>query len=68
MVREFADRINVIYKGRIVETGPTQAILAVPRHPYTKALLAAIPRLTGGGVPDVREDSDAFFDPMVRHD
>jgi len=68
VVREFADRINVIYKGRIVETGPTQAILAVPRHPYTKALLAAIPRLTGGGVPDVREDSDAFFDPMVRHD
>jgi len=67
VVREFADRINVIYKGRIVETGPAQAIFDDPRHPYTQALLAAIPRLTGDGIPDIQEASDAFFDPMVRH-
>lgn len=68
VVREFADRIYVIYKGRIVERGPTAAIFADPRHPYTRALLAAIPRLTGGGVPEIAEASDAFFDPMVSHD
>ena len=68
VVREFADRINVIYKGRIVETGPAQAIFDNPRHPYTQALLAAIPRLTGEGIPDIQEASDAFFDPMVRHE
>jgi len=68
VVREFADRINVIYKGRIVETGPAKSIFDSARHPYTRALLAAIPRLTGGGVPDIQESSDAFLDPMVRHD
>ncbi len=68
VVREFADRINVIYKGRIVETGLTGAIFEDPRHPYTRALLAAIPRLTGGGIPDIQEASEAFYDPMVSHD
>lgn len=67
VVREFADRVYVIYKGRIVERGPTASIFAEPRHAYTRALLAAIPRLTGGGIPDIEEASDAFFDPMVTH-
>jgi oligopeptide/dipeptide ABC transporter ATP-binding protein len=38
-----ADRIEVMYLGRIVERGPTAALLANPAHPYTKALLAAVP-------------------------
>ena len=67
VVREFADRIYVIYQGRIVERGPTASIFADPRHPYTQALLAAIPRLTGGGIPEIAERSDRFFDPMVTH-
>ena len=37
------DRIAIMYLGRIVETGPTEAIFQNPKHPYTKALLAAIP-------------------------
>lgn len=68
VVREFADRIYVIYKGRIVEQGPAMSIFDDPRHAYTKALLAAIPRLTGGGIPEIQEDSDAFFDPMEIHE
>lgn len=68
VVREFADRIYVIYKGRIVEQGPATSIFDDPRHAYTKALLAAIPRLTGGGIPEIQEDSDAFFDPMETHE
>jgi peptide/nickel transport system ATP-binding protein len=40
-----ADRILVMYAGRIVESGPTREMFAHPRHPYTEALLGAIPRL-----------------------
>ena len=39
----FCDRIAIMYLGRVVEVGPTDEIFANPRHPYTKALLAAIP-------------------------
>jgi oligopeptide/dipeptide ABC transporter ATP-binding protein len=39
----FTDRVAVMYLGRIVETGPTQQVLAHPVHPYTRALLSVIP-------------------------
>ncbi|MBT8476083.1 MAG: ABC transporter ATP-binding protein [Alphaproteobacteria bacterium] len=67
VVREFADRIYVIYRGRIVERGPTASIFEDPQHPYTQALLAAIPRLTGGGIPEIEERSERFLDPMKTH-
>ncbi len=38
-----ADRVAVMYLGRIVETGPTEQILEEPRHPYTRALLSVVP-------------------------
>lgn len=43
VVEFLADRIAVMYLGRIVETGPTAEIFAAPRHPYTQALLSAAP-------------------------
>ena len=67
VVREFADRIYVIYRGNIVERGPTAAIFEAPKHPYTQALLSAIPRLTGGGIPEIEERAPEFNDPMVSH-
>lgn len=67
VVREFADRIYVIYRGRVVETGPTAALFANPKHPYTRTLLGAVPKLTGGGLPRIPETSD-FSAPMQVHD
>ncbi|MFF9838219.1 dipeptide ABC transporter ATP-binding protein [Streptomyces sp. NPDC013740] len=43
VMRHFADRIAVMYLGHIVETGSTEELFANPRHPYTEALLSAIP-------------------------
>jgi oligopeptide/dipeptide ABC transporter ATP-binding protein len=43
VVRQLAHRIAVMYLGRIVEEGPTEQILSNPRHPYTVALLSAVP-------------------------
>jgi peptide/nickel transport system ATP-binding protein len=40
-----ADRIAVMYLGRIVEEGPTEALLSHPRHPYTRALLSVVPEV-----------------------
>ena len=68
VVREFADRVYVIYKGRIAEQGPTAALFDNPRHPYTRALLDAVPRITGDGIPEIEDASDAYFAPTEVHE
>ena len=67
VVREFADRIYVIYRGNIVEDGPTDALFANPQHAYTRALMSAVPRITGVGIPEVPEVSDDFLAPRISH-
>jgi oligopeptide/dipeptide ABC transporter ATP-binding protein len=47
VISGYADRVAVMYAGRIVETAPAAELFRRPRHPYTGALLAARPRLTG---------------------
>jgi oligopeptide/dipeptide ABC transporter ATP-binding protein len=47
VVRRFCGRVAIMYLGRIVELAEADEIFAVPRHPYTRALLAAVPRLDG---------------------
>jgi peptide/nickel transport system ATP-binding protein len=65
VVAELADRVAVMYSGRIVEIGPTGDVLARPRHPYTSRLLLAVPDLEGKramvGIPGHAPS------PLLRH-
>jgi peptide/nickel transport system ATP-binding protein len=73
IVRQIADRISVMYLGVVVETGTTAQLWSDPRHPYTQALIGAIPRADGlgtkptplaGEVPDpARPPSGCRFHP-----
>ena len=45
VVRHISDRVAIMYLGRIIEAGPTEAIYTDPRHPYTQGLLESVPKL-----------------------
>jgi oligopeptide/dipeptide ABC transporter ATP-binding protein len=49
IVAKMCDQLAVMYAGRVVEQGPVSRIFNAPTHPYTKALLGSIPRMTDGG-------------------
>jgi peptide/nickel transport system ATP-binding protein len=70
VARIIADRIAVIYLGRIVEIGPADQVIAEPVHPYTKALLSAVPdldreplRLAGEPASAMRPPTGCAFHP-----
>jgi oligopeptide/dipeptide ABC transporter ATP-binding protein len=65
VVSSQADRIAVMYAGRIVEAGPAEAVYRAPRHPYTRGLIRALPNVRGplrplvaldGTPPDLSDD------------
>lgn len=51
VLAELCDRVAVMREGRIVEEGPAAELLSRPRHPYTRALVGAVPRLGAGPAP-----------------
>jgi oligopeptide/dipeptide ABC transporter ATP-binding protein len=78
VVARYAKRVNVMYAGRIVESGPAAMIYHDPRHPYTMALLRSVPRLdrprrvrldpVDGQPPDLtRLDQGCAFRPRCRY-
>ena len=67
IIRDVADRVAVMFRGRIVETGPVNEILKNPKHPYTQALLDCVPRM-GAKLPRLRAidyDLIAKTEPVV---
>src|SRR5476651_261191 len=77
VVARYAQRVNVMYAGRLVESGPAVAVYHDPRHPYTVALLRSVPRLdrprqarldpVEGQPPDLtRLDAGCAFRPRCR--
>lgn len=54
LVRYLSDRIAVLYLGRLMEVGPAETVFAGPHHPYTEALLSAVPSLDGQHVARIR--------------
>jgi len=51
-VKGLVDRVYVMYAGSMVEASKTEDLFSDPLHPYTKALFNAVPKLTGGGIPE----------------
>jgi peptide/nickel transport system ATP-binding protein len=66
-VRYISDALAVMYLGRLVEAGPTEAVVAQPQHPYTRSLLKAVPQL-GVSIRDVETSTlEAVEPPDPRH-
>ncbi|WP_204365912.1 ABC transporter ATP-binding protein [Halobiforma nitratireducens] len=63
VVRQFCDRLAVMYLGEIVERGPTEKVLASPAHPYTRVLLGSVPSLDPADRELVRPLTDAVPEP-----
>ena len=61
LVRQICDRVAVMYRGRLVEVAPAEALFTSAAHPYTQALLSAIPHLKPGDrLPRIPFDVNAF--------
>ena len=58
VVRYISDRIAVLYLGRLQELGPAEVVFDGPHHPYTEALLSAVPTVDGGGRERIRLAGD----------
>ena len=75
VIAEQSDRIAVFYAGRIVETGPTKDVLKLPQHPYTEALLKALPKLGANRLESITGQPPRFnelvqacsFSPRCKH-
>jgi peptide/nickel transport system ATP-binding protein len=58
VVRYLSDRIAVLYLGRLMELGGAETVFGPPHHPYTEALLSAVPTVTGEDRPRIKLEGD----------
>ena len=58
VVRYVSDRIAVLYLGRLMELGQSEVVFGGPHHPYTEALLSAVPTIDGGGRERIKLEGD----------
>ena len=58
LVRYLSDQIVVLYAGRVLESGPASAVFSAPHHPYTEALLSAVPTVGGPAADRIRLDGE----------
>ena len=58
VVRYMSDRIAVLYLGRLMELGLSETVFSGPHHPYTEALLSAVPTVDGGERPRIRLEGE----------
>ncbi len=71
VVAQMADRVVVMFRGNKVEEGPVEQIFEAPQHPYTQALLAAVPRLgemkgtTAPAAMRLMKDGDSVSEPII---
>ncbi|MHB8730792.1 MAG: dipeptide ABC transporter ATP-binding protein [bacterium] len=65
VVRHLADRVLVLYLGKIVESGPTEAVFNRPHHPYTEVLLSAVPVIGARPPRDGVESRDVSAQPLT---
>ncbi|HUY83473.1 MAG TPA: oligopeptide/dipeptide ABC transporter ATP-binding protein [Steroidobacteraceae bacterium] len=71
VVRQLSHRVLVMFRGRLVEAAPRDALFAAPLHPYTRALLAAVPRPAWTGppvAPDGAADAPVYVEPPASRD
>jgi len=67
LVRQICTRVAVMYRGRIVEIGDAEAVFTTPAHPYTVALLSAVPKINSGDrIARVVFDADSFVPEPLR--
>jgi oligopeptide/dipeptide ABC transporter ATP-binding protein len=77
VMSSIADRVSIFYAGRVIESGPRESVLRRPRHPYTRALLDALPHPEAGDTPLIaitgsppsvqRRPSGCAFHPRCRY-
>lgn len=64
LLRKMCDRIGIMYLGKLVEVGPTERVIRDPKHPYTKALVASVPRIDPDETREEAKISGEVPDPV----
>ena len=65
IVKQYADFVSIMYLGKVVEEAPADALFSNPKHPYTKALLAALPTIKGKKLENIKGNPSPITKPVA---